>query len=194
MPIDDRKLFRQKLQPGGMLVPIISETAKRSMKMPLWNMLKMGAVPWALDQFTDIMGPDDLKTVEPEKDKTAELDLNERIETETSNLNGGSPENPPGAAGNVNMENTDANASIIDSVGMGQASDEKDAATDDDSIGNNSVLANAALELDAGNIFPQNESLTEVKGYADALRNLLGDDAGQKQANTALLLQLGMAL
>ena len=194
MPIGNRKLFRQGLQGGGALVPIISETVKRSMKMPLWNMLKLGAVPWALDQFTDIMGPDDLKTVEPtKKDETATLDLSEQIEAETINLGGG-PENPPGAAGNVNMENTDANASIIDSVGMGQASDEKDAAIDDDSIGNNSVLANAALEMDAGNIFPQNESLTEIKEYADSLRNLLGGDAGQKQANTALLLQLGMAL
>jgi hypothetical protein len=198
MPIGNRKLFRQGLQPGGSaLVPIISETTKRSMKMPLWNMLKFGAIPWAMDQFTDIMGPaDDLKTVEPDKkqDKTATLDLSERIDTETVNLGVGSPENKPDAPGNVNMDSIDSNESIIDSVGMGQANDEKDAAIDDDSIGNNSVLANAALEMDAGNIFPQNESLTEVKEYADALRNLLGGDAGQKQANIALLLQLGMGL
>ena len=77
MPVGNRKLFRQGLQPGGTaLAPIISETVKRSMKMPLWNMLKLGAVPWALDQFSDIMGPDDLKTVEPtKKDETATLDL-----------------------------------------------------------------------------------------------------------------------
>tara|TARA_R110002020_G_scaffold5895_1_gene24241 strand:- start:1472 stop:3544 length:2073 start_codon:yes stop_codon:yes gene_type:complete len=196
MPVGNRKLFRQGLNPGGSaLVPIISETAKRSMKMPLWNMLKFGAVPWMYDQLTDIMGPtDDLKTVEPQKDETATLDLNEQITVETNNLGGGSPENPPGAAGNVNIDGINANENIIDSVGMKQANDEKDAAINNDAIGDNSVLANAALEMDAGNIFPQNESLTEIKGYADALRNLLGGDVGQKQANTALLLQLGMAL
>ena len=79
-------MFRQKLQPGGSaLVPIISETAKRSMKMPLWNMLKFGALPWALDQAVDLMTMD-LKTQEPDSTKspndqtTATLDLNEKIE------------------------------------------------------------------------------------------------------------------
>ena len=97
MPVGNRKLFRQGLNPGGSaLAPIISETAKRSMKMPLWNMLKFGAVPWMYDQLSDIMGPtDDLKTVEPQKDDTATLDLNEQIEVETDNLGVEPPENPP---------------------------------------------------------------------------------------------------
>ena len=146
-------------------MPIISETAKRSMKMPLWNMLKLGAVPWALDQFSDIMGPDDLRTQEPDSVKspndgtTATLDLNEQIEkdiTTSSNL----PSNPPDAAGNVNLN--DIEASTPD-LGDGDAGDVAGAGEDEDDSGQQKLLYEGSQDLDAGTIFANNDSLTEVK-------------------------------
>ena len=188
-------MFRQKLQPGGMLVPIISETAKRSMKMPLWNMLKFGAAPWALDQFSDIMGPTDLKTQEPDSTKnpndqtTATLNLNEQIENEI-NTNNNLPNNPPDAAGNVNLNEIEGS---LPDIGDGDAGDADGDDTGDDSD-KQKLLYEGSQDLDAGTIFANNDSLTEVKEYADALRGMLGTDEGQRMANTAMLAQLGMAL
>ena len=83
MAINNRRMFRQKLNPGGVLVPIVSTAAKQGLKKPLWNMLKFGAMPWALDQAADLMTMD-LKTQEPNSTKnpndetTAKLNLNEK--------------------------------------------------------------------------------------------------------------------
>ena len=99
-------MFRQKLNPGGVLVPIVSTAAKQGLKKPLWNMLKFGAMPWALDQAADLMTMD-LKTQEPNSTKnpndetTATLNLNEQIENEIT-TNNNLPDNAPSAAGNVN--------------------------------------------------------------------------------------------
>ena len=191
-------MFRQKLQPGGMLVPIISETAKRSMKMPLWNMLKFGAAPWALDQLSDIVGPTDLKTQEPDSTKnpndktTATLNLNEQIENEI-NTNNTLPNNPPNAAGNVNLNDIKGTLPDIGG-GDGDAGDIAGAGEDEDESGQQKLLYEGSQDLDAGTLFANNDSLTEVKGYADALRGMLGTDEGQRMANTAMLAQLGMAL
>jgi len=196
MAINNRKMFRQKLQPGGMLVPIISETAKRSMKMPLWNMLKFGAAPWVLDQFSDIMGPTDLKTQEPDSTKspndqtTATLDLNEKIEKDITTSNN-LPNNPPDAAGNVNLNEIEGSTPDL---GDGDTGDVAGAGEDEDDSGQQKLLYEGSQDLDAGTIFANNDSLTEVKGYADALRGMLGTDEGQRMANTAMLAQLGMAL
>ena len=104
MAINNRRMFRQKLFPGGTaIVPIATTAAKQGLKKPLWNMLKFGALPWALDQGADLMG---LKTQEPDSTKnpndetTATLNLNEKIENEI-NTNNQLPNNPPNAPGNV---------------------------------------------------------------------------------------------
>ena len=203
MAINDRKMFRQKLNLGGALVPLTMNAARQGLKKPLWNMLKFGALPWALDQGADLMDMDlstqkPATTSNPNDNTTATLDLSEQIEVESNNLNNNNgPENPPGAAGNVDLSNTNA------TLPSNEASqDSTNAAFNNDSIGQNSVVSNAISSMDlsgngplqAGTIFPENESLSEVKAYADSLRGLLGDDKGQRMANTAMLAQLGMAL
>jgi len=203
MAINDRKMFRQKLNLGGALVPLTMNAARQGLKKPLWNMLKFGALPWALEQGADLMDMDlstqkPATTSNPNDNTTATLDLSEQIEVESNNLNNNNgPENPPGAAGNVDLSNTNA------TLPSNEASqDSTNAAFNNDSIGQNSVVSNAISSMDlsgngplqAGTIFPENESLSEVKAYADSLRGLLGDDKGQRMANTAMLAQLGMAL
>mgnify|MGYP003110674704 FL=1 len=203
MAINDRKMFRQKLNLGGALVPLTMNAARQGLKKPLWNMLKFGALPWALDQGADLMDMDlstqkPATTSNPNDNTTATLDLSEQIDTESNNLNNNNgPENPPAAAGNVDLSNTNA------TLPSNEASqDSTNAAFNNDSIGQNSVVSNAISSMDlsgngplqAGTIFPENESLSEVKAYADSLRGLLGDDKGQRMANTAMLAQLGMAL
>ena len=203
MAINDRKMFRQKLNLGGALVPLTMNAARQGLKKPLWNMLKFGALPWALEQGADLMDMDlstqkPATTSNPNDNTTATLDLSEQIEVESNNLNNNNgPENPPGAAGSVDLSNTNA------TLPSNEASqDSTNAAFNNDSIGQNSVVSNAISSMDlsgngplqAGTIFPENESLSEVKAYADSLRGLLGDDKGQRMANTAMLAQLGMAL
>jgi len=203
MAINDRKMFRQKLNLGGALVPLTMNAARQGLKKPLWNMLKFGALPWALEQGADLMDMDlstqkPATTSNPNDNTTATLDLSEQIDTESNNLNNNNgPENPPAAAGNVDLSNTNA------TLPSNEASqDSTNAAFNNDSIGQNSVVSNAISSMDlsgngplqAGTIFPENESLSEVKAYADSLRGLLGDDKGQRMANTAMLAQLGMAL
>ena len=190
-------MFRQKLNPGGMLVPIVSTAAKQSLKKPLWNMLKFGALPWALDQAADLMSMD-LKTQEPDSTKnpndetTAKLNLNEQIENEI-NTNNILPNNPPNAPGNVNLNEIEG--SLPDTGGGdGDAGDIAGAGEDDDESEKQKLLYEGSQDLDAGTLFANNDSLTEVKGYADALRGMLGTDEGQRVANTAMLAQLGMAL
>ena len=190
-------MFRQKLNPGGMLVPIVSTAAKQSLKKPLWNMLKFGALPWALDQAADLMSMD-LKTQEPDSTKnpndetTAKLNLNEQIENEI-NTNNILPNNPPNAPGNVNLNEIEG--SLPDTGGGdGDAGDIAGAGEDDDDSEKQKLLYEGSQDLDAGTLFANNDSLTEVKGYADALRGMLGTDEGQRVANTAMLAQLGMAL
>ena len=192
-------MFRQKLNPGGMLVPIVSTAAKQSLKKPLWNMLKFGALPWALDQAADLMSMD-LKTQEPDSTKnpndetTAKLNLNEQIENEI-NTNNILPNNPPNAPGNVNLNEIEG--SLPDTGGGdGDAGDIAGAGEDDDDDDSEKqkLLYEGSQDLDAGTLFANNDSLTEVKGYADALRGMLGTDEGQRVANTAMLAQLGMAL
>ena len=197
MAINNRKMFRQKLNPGGMLVPIVSTAAKQSLKKPLWNMLKFGALPWALDQAADLMSMD-LKTQEPDSTKnpndetTAKLNLNEQIENEI-NTNNILPNNPPNAPGNVNLNEIEG--SLPDTGGGdGDAGDIAGAGEDDDDSEKQKLLYEGSQDLDAGTLFANNDSLTEVKGYADALRGMLGTDEGQRVANTAMLAQLGMAL
>ena len=199
MAINNRKMFRQKLNPGGMLVPIVSTAAKQSLKKPLWNMLKFGALPWALDQAADLMSMD-LKTQEPDSTKnpnyetTATLNLNEQIENEI-NTNNILPNNPPNAPGNVNLNEIEG--SLPDTGGGdGDAGDIAGAGEDDDDDDSEKqkLLYEGSQDLDAGTLFANNDSLTEVKGYADALRGMLGTDEGQRVANTAMLAQLGMAL
>ena len=199
MAINNRKMFRQKLNPGGMLVPIVSTAAKQSLKKPLWNMLKFGALPWALDQAADLMSMD-LKTQEPDSTKnpndetTATLNLNEQIENEI-NTNNILPNNPPNAPGNVNLNEIEG--SLPDTGGGdGDAGDIAGAGEDDDDDDSEKqkLLYEGSQDLDAGTLFANNDSLTEVKGYADALRGMLGTDEGQRMANTAMLAQLGMAL
>ena len=199
MAINNRKMFRQKLNPGGMLVPIVSTAAKQSLKKPLWNMLKFGALPWALDQAADLMSMD-LKTQEPDSTKnpndetTAKLNLNEQIENEI-NTNNILPNNPPNAPGNVNLNEIEG--SLPDTGGGdGDAGDIAGAGEDDDDDDSEKqkLLYEGSQDLDAGTLFANNDSLTEVKGYADALRGMLGTDEGQRVANTAMLAQLGMAL
>ena len=188
-------MFRQKLNPGGVLVPIVSTAAKQGLKKPLWNMLKFGALPWALDQGADLMG---LKTQEPDStknpndEKTATLNLNEKIENEI-NTNNQLPNNPPNAPGNVNLNEIEGS---LPDTGGGDAGvdDVVDAGEDEDELGKQKLLYEGSQDLDAGTIFANNDSLTEVKGYADALRGMLGTDEGQRMANTAMLAQLGMAL
>ena len=188
-------MFRQKLNPGGVLVPIVSTAAKQGLKKPLWNMLKFGALPWALDQGADLMG---LKTQEPDSTKnpndetTATLNLNEQIENEIT-TNNNLPDNPPNAPGNVNLNEIEGN---LPDIGDGDASvsDVVDAGEDEDESGQQKLLYEGSQDLDAGTIFANNDSLTEVKEYADALRGMLGTDEGQRMANTAMLAQLGMAL
>ena len=189
-------MFRQKLNPGGVLVPIVSTAAKQGLKKPLWNMLKFGAMPWALDQAADLMTMD-LKTQEPDStknpnDETATLDLNEKIENEINTSNN-LPNNPPNAAGNVNLNEIEGS---LPDIGGGDAGvdDVVDAGEDEDESGKQKLLYEGSQDLDAGTLFANNDSLTEVKGYADALRGMLGTDEGQRMANTAMLAQLGMAL
>ena len=202
MTINDRKMFRQKLNPGGALVPLTMNAARQG--IPKLKLLKNALIPFAIDQYTDIFGGEDLSTQEPAStsnpnDKTtATLDLNEQIEVESNNLNNNNgPENPPGAAGNVDLSNIESSLPNDD-----QSKDNTNAAFNNDAVGQNSVISNAISSMDlsgngplqAGTLFPENESLSEVKDYADALRGLLGDDKGQRLANTAMLAQLGMAL
>ena len=190
-------MFRQKLNPGGVLVPIVSTAAKQGLKKPLWNMLKFGAMPWALDQAADLMTMD-LKTQEPDSTKnpndetTATLNLNEKIENEI-NTNNQLPNNPPNAPGNVNLNEIEGS---LPDIGGGDAGvdDVVDAGEDEDELGKQKLLYEGSQDLDAGTLFANNDSLTEVKGYADALRGMLGTDEGQRMANTAMLAQLGMAL
>ena len=118
-----------------MLVPIVSTAAKQSLKKPLWNMLKFGALPWALDQAADLMSMD-LKTQEPDSTKnpndetTAKLNLNEQIENEI-NTNNILPNNPPNAPGNVNLNEIEG--SLPDTGGGdGDAGDIAGAGEDDD--------------------------------------------------------------
>ena len=190
-------MFRQKLNPGGAIVPIVSTAAKQGLKKPLWNMLKFGAMPWALEQASDLMTMD-LKTQEPDSTKnpndetTATLDLNEKIENEINTSNN-LPNNPPNAAGNVNLNEIEGS---LPDIGGGDAGvdDVVDAGEDEDESGKQKLLYEGSQDLDAGTLFANNDSLTEVKGYADALRGMLGTDEGQRMANTAMLAQLGMAL
>ena len=190
-------MFRQKLNPGGAIVPIVSTAAKQGLKKPLWNMLKFGAMPWALEQASDLMTMD-LKTQEPDSTKnpndetTATLDLNEKIENEINTSNN-LPNNPPNAAGNVNLNEIEGS---LPDIGGGDAGvdDVVDAGEDEDESGKQKLLYEGSQDLDAGTLFAKNDSLTEVKGYADALRGMLGTDEGQRMANTAMLAQLGMAL
>ena len=190
-------MFRQKLNPGGVLVPIVSTAAKQGLKKPLWNMLKFGAMPWALDQAADLMTMD-LKTQEPDSTKnpndetTATLNLNEKIENEINTSNN-LQNNPPNAPGNVNLNEIEGS---LPDIGGGDAGvdDVVDAGEDEDESGQQKLLYEGSQDLDAGTLFANNDSLTEVKGYADALRGMLGTDEGQRMANTAMLAQLGMAL
>ena len=191
-------MFRQKLFPGGTaIVPIATTAAKQGLKKPLWNMLKFGAMPWALDQAADLMDMD-LKTQEPDStknpndEKTATLNLNEQIENEIT-TNNQLPNNPPDAPGNVNLNEIEGS---LPNIGDGDAGvdDVVDAGEDEDESGQQKLLYEGSQDLDAGTIFANNDSLTEVKGYADALRGMLGTDEGQRMANTAMLAQLGMAL
>ena len=202
MTINDRKMFRQKLNPGGALVPLTMNAARQG--IPKLKLLKNALIPFAIDQYTDIFGGEDLSTQEPASasnpndNTTATLDLNEQIEVESNNLNNNNgPENPPGAAGNVDLSNIESSLPNDD-----QSEENTNAAFNNDAVGQNSVISNAISTMDlsstgplqAGTLFPENESLSEVKDYADALRGLLGDDKGQRIANTAMLAQLGMAL
>ena len=198
MAINNRRMFRQKLFPGGTaIVPIATTAAKQGLKKPLWNMLKFGAMPWALDQAADLMDMD-LKTQEPDStknpndEKTATLNLNEQIENEIT-TNNQVPNNPPAAPGNVNLNEIEGS---LPNIGDGDAGvgDVVDAGEDEDESGKQKLLYEGSQDLDAGTIFANNDSLTEVKGYADALRGMLGTDEGQRMANTAMLAQLGMAL
>ena len=190
-------MFRQKLNPGGAIVPIVSTAAKQGLKKPLWNMLKFGAMPWALEQASDLMTMD-LKTQEPDSTKnpndetTATLDLNEKIENEIT-TNNNLPDNAPNAPGNVNLNEIEGR---LPDIGDGDAGvdDVVDAGEDEDESGQQKLLYEGSQDLDAGTLFANNDSLTEVKGYADALRGMLGTDSGQRMANTAMLAQLGMAL
>ena len=190
-------MFRQKLLGGGLPVPIISTAAKQGLKKPLWNMLKFGAMPWALDQAADLMGMD-LKTQEPNSTKnpndetTATLNLNEQIENEI-NTNNNLPNNPPDAPGNVNLNEIEGS---LPDIGDGDAGVDNvvDAGEDENESEKQKLLYEGSQDLDAGTIFANNDSLTEVKEYADALRGMLGTDDGQRMANTAMLAQLGMAL
>ena len=202
MTINDRKMFRQKLNPGGALVPLTMNAARQG--IPKLKLLKNALIPFAIDQYTDIFGGEDLSTQEPAStsnpndNTTATLDLNEQIEVESNNLNNNNgPENPPAAAGNVDLSNIESSLPNDD-----QSEENTNAAFNNDAVGQNSVISNAISTMDlsstgplqAGTLFPENESLSEVKDYADALRGLLGDDKGQRIANTAMLAQLGMAL
>ena len=188
----NRKMFRQHLNPGGALVPLTMNAAKAG--IPKWKLLKMGAIPWAVDQFSDVLGMGELNTVEPEKKDEEEITATIVEE----NINNQTPDNgPPNAEGNVDL------SSIEGSVPSEEESDiEKNAVYSNNEVGNNSVVSEAdqeglyagAQNLEAGTLFPQNDSLTQVKDYADSLRSMLGDDKGQRLANTAMLAQLGMAL
>ena len=205
MAINDRKMFKQQLNPGGRaLIPLAAAGAKKiPWRSGMYNMMKLPAAAWAIDQYTDVFGEENLSTQEPattsnpNDNTTATLDLNEQIEVESNNLNNNGMENPPGAAGNVDLSNVEAK---LPSNLASQ--DSTNAAFNNDAVGQNSVISNAISTMDlsgngplqAGTLFPENESLSEVKDYADALRGLLGDDKGQRMANTAMLAQLGMAL
>ena len=190
-------MFRQKLNPGGMLVPIATTAAKQSLKKPLWNMLKFGAMPWALDQAADLMTMD-LKTQEPDStenpnDKTITAELVE------DNVNNQMPSGgkEPNAPGNVDLSQIEGNVGSEE-----KNNNEKNASFSDDTVGSGSKVSSetqsglyaGAQDLDAGTLFPQDDSLSQVKDYADALRGMLGTDSGQRMANTAMLAQLGMAL
>jgi len=189
-------MFRQKLAPGGLPVPI----PRTKGKIPFWSVLSrnlaLGMTPLTLSELTDTGEADTLNTIEPDSVKspndqtTATLDLNEKIKkdiTTSSNL----PSNPPDAAGNVNLN--DIEASTPD-LGDGDTGDAAGAGEDEDDPEKQKLLYQGSQDLDAGTIFANNDSLTEVKGYADALRSMLGTDEGQRMANTAMLAQLGMAL
>ena len=200
MSLENRKLFRQKLQGGGALIPLgINVATKMPWKKTLWNLMKIGATPWAVDQFTDIADPSELKTADPDStnnpnDKTtATLDLNEKIQKDIATGNNNLQSNPPGAAGNVDLTTIDG---TLPDISGGDGDDAGVAGEDeDDTTGEKQqLLYKSAQDLDAGTLFADNGSLTEIKGYADSLRNLLGDDKGQRTANTAMLAQLGMAL
>ena len=206
MAINDRKMFKQKLNPGGTAVATIAQAAGKSIpwRTGMYNLMKLPASAWAIDQYTDMFGGEDLSTQEPASSTssndstTATLDLSEQIEVESNNLNNNNgPENAPGAAGNVDL-------SIIEGSlpNEQETKNNTNAAFNNNAVGQDSVISNAISTMDlsstgplqAGTLFPENESLTEVKQYADALRGLLGDDKGQRLANTAMLAQLGMAL
>ena len=61
----NRKMFRQHLNPGGTLVPLTMNAARAG--IPKLKLLKAAAIPWAVDQFSDVLGMAELNTVEPEK-------------------------------------------------------------------------------------------------------------------------------
>ena len=63
MTINDRKMFRQKLNPGGALVPLTMNAARQG--IPKLKLLKNALIPFAIDQYTDIFGGEDLSTQEP---------------------------------------------------------------------------------------------------------------------------------
>ena len=54
MTINDRKMFRQKLNPGGALVPLTMNAARQG--IPKLKLLKNALIPFAIDQYTDIFG------------------------------------------------------------------------------------------------------------------------------------------
>lgn len=188
----NRKMFRQHLNPGGTLVPLTMNAARAG--IPKLKLLKAAAIPWAVDQFSDVLGMGELNTVEPEKKDEEEITATIVEE----NINNQTPDNgPPNAEGNVDLSSIEGN------VPSEEKSDiEKNAVYSNNEVGNNSVVSEAdqeglyagAQNLEAGTLFPQNDSLTQVKDYADSLRSMLGDDKGQRLANTAMLAQLGMAL
>jgi len=206
MAINDRKMFKQKLNPGGTAVATIAQAAGKSIpwRTGMYNLMKLPASAWAIDQYTDMFGGEDLSTQEPASSTssndstTATLDLSEQIEVESNNLNNNNgPENAPGAAGNVDLSTIEGSL-----PNEQETKNNTNAAFNNNAVGQDSVISNAISTMDlsstgplqAGTLFPENESLTEVKQYADALRGLLGDDKGQRLANTAMLAQLGMAL
>lgn len=188
----NRKMFRQHLNPGGTLVPLTMNAARAG--IPKLKLLKAAAIPWAVDQFSDVLGMGELNTVEPEKKDEEEITATIVEE----NVNNQTPENgPPNAEGNVDLSSIEGNVPTEEKSDI-----EKNAVYSNNEVGNNSVVSEAdqeglyagAQNLEAGTLFPQNDSLTQVKDYADSLRSMLGDDKGQRLANTAMLAQLGMAL
>ena len=50
----NRKMFRQHLNPGGTAIATIASGAAKA-AIPKWKLLKLGAIPWAVDQFSDVL-------------------------------------------------------------------------------------------------------------------------------------------